>query len=214
MTTHSAFSHLGAVLALAFLPPLAPAQQSGQDLQQAAASLDCRQLAAMPNPPMTVEVCEAQKVAFGNLGAAAATRGGERPGDTSMSCAQITAELQSSNFSGVSASTAAEGAAAGQELHDALASAQARAVGLAGSQTAETAAASVGPNALQGVVVAKHEAEQAALRRSAVAEVRPAQARTASANAASAQELATSLQDNPRVATLIQLAAARNCQMP
>lgn len=214
MTTHTAFSQLGALLVLALLPLLAPAQQTAQDLQQAAASLDCRQLAAMPNPPMTVEACEAQKAAFGNLGAAAATPGGARPGDASMSCEQIIAELQSSNFSGVSAATAAEGVAAGQAQRDAMTSVQARAGALAARQTAETAAASAGPNAVQGAVAAKHEAEQAALRRSAVGEIRPAQTRTGLANAASAQELADSLQANPRVAALIQLAAARNCQVP
>lgn len=214
MTTRTVFSQWGAVLALALLPLLAPAQQTAQDLQRAAASVDCRQLAAMPNPPMTVEACEAQKAAFGNLGAAAATPGGARPGDASMSCEQIIAELQSSNFSGVSAATAAEGVAAGQAQREAMASVQARAGALAARQTAETAAASAGPNAVQGAVAAKHEAEQAALHRSAVGEIRPAQTRTGLANAASAQELADSLQANPRVATLIQLAAARNCQVP
>lgn len=214
MTAHPAFPHLGALLALALLPSLAPAQQRPQDLQQATAALDCRQLAAMPNPPISVETCEAQKAAFAHLGAAANTPGGARPGDASMDCAQIIAELQSSSFTGVSAATAAEGAAAGEQLREAMASNQARAMGLAARQTAETAAASMGPNAVQGAVALQHEAEQAALRRSAIAEIRPAQTRTGLANAASAQELAASLQANPRVATLIQLAAARNCQVP
>lgn len=214
MTAHSAFSQLGTVLALALLPLLARAQQNAQDLQQAAAGVDCQQLAAMPNAPMTVEACEARMAAFGNLGAAAATPGGARPGDGSMSCAQITAELQSSNFSGISRATAAESVAAGEELRAAQASAQARTVGLAGRQTAETAAASMGPNAVGGAVAAKQAAEQAALRQSVGAEMGPARERTAMANAASAQELAASLQANPRVATLIQLAAAKNCQMP
>lgn len=214
MPTHTVFSQVGAVVTLALLPVLAPAQQSAQDLQQAAASLDCRQLAAMPNPPMTVEACEAQKAAFARLGAAAATPGGARPGDASMSCEQIIAELQSADFSGISAATAAEGVAAGEAQRDAMTSVQARAVAMAGRQTAETGAVSAGPNALQGAVAAKHEGEQAALRRSAANEIRPAQTRTGLANAASAQELAASLEANPRVATLIQLAADRNCQMP
>lgn len=214
MTTHSAFSPLGAVLALALLPLLARAQQSAQDLQNAAAAVNCRQLAAMPNPPISVETCEAQKAAFGNLGAAAAALGGARPGDAAMTCPQIIAELQSSDFSGVSAETAAEGVAAGEQLRGAMASNQARAVGLAATQTAETAAASAGPNAVQGAVAMKHEAEQAALRRSAMSEIRPAQTRTGLANAASAQELANNLQANPRAAALFQMAAARNCQVP
>ncbi|MET0718782.1 MAG: hypothetical protein ABWY34_10335, partial [Pseudoxanthomonas sp.] len=124
------------------------------------------------------------------------------------------AELQASNFSGVSAETAAEGVAAGEHLQEAMASSQARAMGLAATQTAETAAASAGPNAVQGAVAMKHEAEQAALRRAATSEIRPAQNRTSLANAASAQELADNLQANPRVAALFQLAAARNCQLP
>lgn len=214
MTTHSAFPLLGVALALALLSLPARAQQDAQDLQQAAADVDCRQLATMPNPPMSVEACEAKKAAFGNLGAAMATPDGARPGDASMTCEQIIAELQSSDFSGVSAETGAEGAAAGEQLREAMASTQARTAGLAARQTAETAAASAGPNAVQGTVAMKHETEQAALRRSASAEIRPARTRTALANAASAQELAASLQANPRVAALLQLAVARNCQVP
>lgn len=214
MTAHFSFSTLAAVLALTLLSQLAHAQQRPQDLQSAAAALDCRQLAAMPNPPISVETCEAQKAAFANLGAAAAAPGGARPGDAAMTCPQIIAELQASNFSGVSAGTAADGVAAGEALREAMASNQARAVGLAATQTAETAAASAGPNAVQGAVAMKHEAEQAALRRAAMSEIRPAQTRTGLANAASAQELANHLQANPRVAALFQLAAARNCQLP
>jgi len=122
------------VLALVCLPLLAWAQHSAQDLQLAAAAVDCRQLAAMPHAPISVETCEAQKAAFGRLGAAMDTSGGERPGDAAMSCEQIIAELQSSDFSGVSAETAAESAAAGEELRDAFASNQARAVSLAARQ--------------------------------------------------------------------------------
>ena len=214
MAIPPAFTPLGAVLALACLPLLARAQQGAQDLQNATAAVDCAQLAAMPNPPMSVETCEAQKAAFGNLGAAVAAPGGARAGDAAMTCPQIIAELQATDFSGVSAETAAEGVAAGEQLRGAMAASQARAVGLAATQTAETAAASVAPNAVQGAVAMKHEAEQAALRRAALAQVRPAQTRTGLANAASAQELANSLQANPRAATLIQLAAARNCQLP
>ncbi len=214
MTTRSAVPYLGVLLALVLLPLRAPAQQNAQDLQNAAASLDCRQLAAMPHPPISVETCEAQKAAFGRLGAAAASPGGARPGDASMGCPQIIAELQSSHFSGISQATATEGVAAGEQLREAMASTQARTVGLAASQTAETAVAATGPNAVQGALALKHEAEQQALRQSAMAEIRPAQTRASLANAASAQELAASLQANPRVATLIQLAAARNCELP
>lgn len=214
MKTRSAFLPRAAVLAFALLPLLVHAQQRPQDLEGAAAALDCRQLAAMPNPPISLETCEAQKAAFANLGAAAAAPGGARPGDAAMTCSQIISELQASNFSGVSAETAAEGVAAGEELRGAMASSQARAVGLATTQTAETAAASAGPNAVQGAVAMKHEAEQAALRRAVMSQIRPAQARTGLANAASAQELANNLQANPRVAALFQMAAARNRQVP
>lgn len=214
MATGPLFPQLRILLALILLPLLARAQHEAQDLQRAAAAVDCRQLAAMPNPPISVQACEAQKAAFGDLGAAAATPGGAHPGDASMGCEQIIAELRASDFSGVGTDTAAEGAAAGEQLRDAMASTQARAASLAARQTAETAAVSTAPNAVQGAVALQHEAEQAALRRSARAEIRPAQTRAGLANAASAQELAASLQANPRVAALFQLAAARNCQVP
>lgn len=216
MTRHPTLPRAGILLvfALACLPLQAQAPYSGQDLRQATSQLDCRQLAAMPNPPMSVEACEAQKAAFAGLGAAMDAPGGERPGDATMGCDGILAELQASHFAGVSAATAAEGAAAGAELQAAMDANRARAAGLAARQGLETAAASTGPNAVQGAVALRHEAEQAALRRSAMADIRPAQARTGLANAASAQELAASLAAHPRVATLLRLAAARNCDLP
>jgi hypothetical protein len=215
MTDHSFFTRSGVLLALALASLQAQAlATAAQDLRQAASGLDCQQLARMPNAPMTMEACEAQKAAFANLGAAADTPSGARAGDAALDCPQIVAELQASNFAGVGAATAAEGVTAGKELRDAQAAAQAQAVALSGRQTGETAAASLGPNAVQGAVAAKHAAEQAVLQQSASAAIRPAQTRAIMANAASAQELAASLQANPRVATLMQLAAARNCQLP
>jgi hypothetical protein len=214
MTTHSIFLRLGFAVSLALLPPLAHAQQRPKDLQGAAAAMDCRRLTAMPNPPISFEACEAQKAAYANLGAAASAPGGARPGDAEMTCSQIIAEIRASNFSGVSAETAAEGMAAGQQLRGAMESNQARVTGLAAAQTAETAAASLAPNAVQGAVAMKHQGEQAALQRAAISETRPAHSRTSLANAASAQELADNLQANPRVAALFQMAAARNCQAP
>lgn len=201
-------------LTLAYLPRPGLAQYDAQALQQALAAVDCGQLATMPNAPISVEACEAQKAAYGKLGAALAAPGESRPGDAAMGCEEIIAELQASDFTGVSAKTAAEAEAAGGQLQAAVDTQQSRAAAMAAQQGLETAAASTAPNAVQGAVALEHEAEQAALRQSAKAQIRPAQTRAGQASANAAQELAESLDTRPRVATLMQLAAARGCEVP
>ena len=194
-------------------PPLAARQ--AQDMADADArirSLDCSQLAQMPNPPMSVETCRARQASHLQLMDAAQTPGGERPGDAQMSCTDVIAEMQAAHFAGVSAGTAAESVEAGEQLRETYQASQARGGALAARQTAETMAVATMPNAVQGAVAMRHAAEQKALGAQNTAAMLPARERATQANTTSAMELAASLQANPRFARLMQLVQEKNCQ--
>jgi hypothetical protein len=182
-----------------------------KDLRDAAAAVDCEVLAKQPSPAMTVEACRAQQAAYGGLGQAVNTPGGERPGDESMSCAHNIAEMKSSHFAGVSAETAQAGVVAGQQLQDTYQRRMAKAGTMGARHMSESMAVAGAPNAVQGAVMYKQTAEQQALARDAAAEMQPARNRAMAANAASANELATNLQANPRFARLMQLVLQKNC---
>lgn len=204
------------VVALVIAWPRPAAAQAGRpasDPGDAAGRLDCSVLAKMPNPPMSVEACEARKRSVGNLDAAVDTPGGERPGDAQMSCTQVIAEMQSLHFAGISQGTAQEGAQAGSELQAAYQGSQARAGAMAARHTAETMAVGAMPNAVQGAVMYRHAAEQQALGAQNSAAMRPARERVMAANTASSNELAANLRANPRFARLMALVQEKNCQM-
>lgn len=206
------FAAIPLLVACGSPPALAQAPGSARDMQATLERLDCSMLARMPNPPMSMEACEARKRSYGNLSQAVDTSGGERPGDEAMTCTEIIAEMQASRFAGVGADTAAEGVAAGTELQAAYEGGVAAAGALAAKQGVETAAAAMLPNAVQGTVAYRHAAEQQALAARTTAAVGPARDRAMQANAASSDELAASLRANPRFARLMQLVQARNCQ--
>ncbi|MBN8481485.1 MAG: hypothetical protein J0L88_07855 [Xanthomonadales bacterium] len=191
--------------------PVLARDPPGRAPVQADATMDCSVLKRHPNPPMSVADCEAMKASQGALIGAVAAPGGERPGDEAMTCEQIIAEMRSSNFAGISVDTAEESKAAGEELQSTVERRNEMAQAMATRQTAATAAASLGPNAVQGAVAAANSAEQQALARDAMRDMQGARARAMAANAASALELAASLQANPRFARLMQLVMAKNC---
>lgn len=173
--------------------------------------LDCSLLRDQPSAPISVEACEAMKASQAALAEAAATPGGARPGDDALGCDALAAEMRTLDVQGVSRATADESQRAGEALQATLDRRTADAATMAARQAAGTAAASAGPNALQGAVAAKHTAEQAVLAREASREMQGVAGRATLANAASAMELAASLQANPRFARLMQLMVARNC---
>lgn len=198
-------------LVLAAIPALAQ-PQGGMP------TLDCSQLAAMPNAPMSVAQCEQQNTVMRQMLEAMNAPGGERPGDDTLTCAQIIAELKSLSVPGVSAHNRAEAAAAGRDLKATTDRVAGETAGLAASQGAKTAAAAVaggaGVPAVSGAVASANAAEAAAFSARATAEVRPAQQRTTAAIAASQTDLTQAMRANPRFGRLIRLTQERQCQVP
>ncbi len=208
-------STLAATLVFACAAPgasFAAGQTTQPALHEAATQIDCAMLRSQPNAPLSVEACEAMKESQKRLAEAASAPGGERRGDDTMTCSDLEAEMRSMHVPGVSAKTAAEAQAAGAELRAVQDSRMKETATVAARQGAETAAASLAPNAVQGAVAGKHAAEQSALARNATQEMQAATDRATLANSASALELAASLQANPRFARVMQLMVERNCE--
>lgn len=181
-------------------------------------ALDCKQLAAMPNAPMSVAQCEQQNTVMREMLEAMNAPGGERPADDTLTCTQIIAELKSLSVAGVSAQNRAEAAAAGGDLKATTDRLAGETAALAASQGAKTAAAAVaggvGVPAVSGAVASANAAEAAAFSARATAEVRPAQQRTTAAIAASQADLTQAMRANPRFGRLIRLSQERQCQVP
>jgi len=198
------------VAAVASLPGPALAQ-----VPTTAPKVDCKAIAAQSAGRMTQAQCEQQFGGYAAMIEAMNQPGGERPGDASMTCEQIAAELTATPAQGVSREHAAEGTAAAEDYKARMARLQAEAATASAAQTgANVAAAAVPGNAASGAAMTSQMATQQAFNAKAKAEIDPAIARMQSANAASMGDVTRMIQANPRLGRLIQLAGAKNCRMP
>ena len=183
-----------------------------QPAAPAADGMDCRMLAQMPNAPMTVEACQKRMAAHADMMGAMNTPGGERPGDERMTCDAISAEMKSMKVSGVTASNAAAGEAAGRDLQAVYNRAMAEGAAMMGAQTARSAAAAAMPgNAAGHAAAMANQAEQKALQDRTAAQMGPARARAEAASMAATADLTKAMRANPRFARLIRLAGERGC---
>lgn len=137
-----------------------------------------------------------------------------RPGDESMSCEAIIAEMRALQVRGVSAENRAEAQAAGSAMQGELDRQQAAAAAQMAAQTATTAAASAaaaaGAQGADQALLAQQMAAQAQAQANA-ARMQPYRERTTAANAAALGDLQASIQSNPRFGRLISLAGAKGC---
>lgn len=210
---------LGCAAALAQTQPSTPAGAGSP-----AAQVDCGALAATRNSPITLEACK--QMMSGAQQAEAATKNprGERPGDDSMSCADIEREMSTMRGIGPSEASRAEAGAAATEYGAKVESnlAQLRAQGVAATAAVNAAAAAdLATQLATGGLVNPHAAQamqQAALDQGVVQgdrmakEMQPSGQRMFKATGGGTQEMAQQMQANPRFARLISLAMAKDCK--
>lgn len=183
-----------------------------------APQVDCAALGRMPNAPMTQQACEAM------IGQASAMQGamnapeGERPGDATMSCEAIKAEIATQQDIGVSADHVAEGKAAGDDYIARQRRIDAEGKAVVAQQMATSAAAAsvsmvpgVGAAAATAAGAANMASTQAFSAR-ATAELGPARERLMAATGASLGDISLSMQRNPRFARLAGLMMEKNCR--
>jgi len=186
--------------------------------------MDCDQLAGMPNSIMSVASCKQMMATQQTYNSAAADPGAARPGDESMTCDQIVAEMKTMRGLGVSQGQRNENATAAQNMQNRLAKNQTKAHEMwAQEQAAVNAgmAADTATEVATGGLVQGHAAaaaQQAADARNRVEgekimkETQPDAQRLTGAVGNTSAEMSQELRSNHRYARLVQLAGARNCK--
>jgi hypothetical protein len=180
-------------------------------------TVDCAQIAAMPNAPMSYETCQKMMNSAASMQGAMNDPAGQRPGDEAMSCDQIKAEFMASGGINMNRSHVAEGQAAASDYQQKSAKVQSEYAALVAQESATNMAASAAGmvpgvgRAAQAAADAKNTAEQNAFKAHAQAEMTPAAQRLTSSAGTEVSDVAASLQNDPRKARLISLATQKNC---
>lgn len=193
------------------LPPL-----SAAEIEEARAG--CEQLARMPSAPISVEACKAMLGMGTRLQSDAADPVARRPGDESMTCAAIFAELQTLADVGISEAgmAKAEAAVAGGTAVVAHQTAQLGAF-IVETYALGAVAGAVGvftPNFVGAALAAAWQARAMGLGAKMAAEQASLRAPLSEAMMANIGELGQSMQANPRFARLTQLGAGKECEVP
>ena len=180
-------------------------------------TVDCAQIASMPNAPMSLETCQKMMNSAASMQGAMNDPAGMRPGDEAMSCDQIKAEFMASGGITMNRSHVAEGQAAASDYQSKSAKVQSEYAALVAQESATNVAAGAAGmvpgvgKATQAAADAKNTAEQKAFNAHAQAEMSPAAQRLTSSAGTELSDVAGNLQNDPRKARLISLATQKNC---
>jgi hypothetical protein len=193
------------------LPPL-----SAAEIEEARAG--CEQLGRMPNAPISVEACKAMLGMGTRRQSDAADPSARRPGDESMTCAAIFAELKTLADVGISeTSTAkAEAAVAGGTAMVTRQTAQLSAF-IIETYALGLVAGAVGaytPNFVGAALAAAWQARAMGLGATIAADQASLRAPLSEAMLANVGELGESMRSNPRFARLMQMGAGKECPPP
>lgn len=185
--------------------------------------VNCSALAANPKSPMSADLCRQMTNTARQAEAATKDARGARPGDDAMTCADIEREMGTMR-GGLSDASRAEGSAATAQYGAVMGSQMAKIQAEGAAATAATTAAAAADLATQfatGGLVNPHTAaivQQVAQAHSLAEgermgqERRPAEQRLLEAVGNNTQEMTQQLQANPRLARLVSLAMAKQCQ--
>lgn len=180
-------------------------------------TVDCAQIARMPNAPMSYETCQKMMSSAASMQGAMNDPAGQRPGDEAMSCDQIKAEFMASGGMTMNRSHVAEAQAAASDYQGKSAKVQSEYNALVAQESATNLAASAAglvPGVGQAAAAAanaKNTAEQKAFSAHAQSELTPATQRLSSSTGTVVGDVAANLQNDPRKARLISLAGQKNC---
>jgi len=199
----------------------APSAQAG------GGGIDCNKISSMANfstPGAGVSVADCQKMQAAQQTYAQAAAAGARPGDESMTCEQISAELHQQQFTAPDKSKVAAATATVAQERVNLQHAQAVMAATQAQDQATMDAASAADTATElasGGLARGHSldaAQKAVNERDAAAnaqlsrEMAPTHAAMQSQAADFGADAAAQMQSNPRLARLMQLANSRRCK--
>ncbi|MBS0376086.1 MAG: hypothetical protein JSR73_16015 [Proteobacteria bacterium] len=214
---------LAAALALALTASVAKPKP---DANAAPPAIDCEKLAARPMAPMSLESCRQMVAAQAAYQAGASDPAAVRPGDESMSCAQISAELAQQQVRPPDAAKAAEATAATNAFQAKSKEQQAEATATAVRQSAELKAAEAADRTVQvatgGIVqggatrrVAEAQSKANQARgKEMYQEIAPLGQRMTNSVGDLAGDAGQQLAANPRLARLLKLANDKKCKGP
>lgn len=185
---------------------------------KAAPQVDCAALARMPNAPITAEACQAMMNQAAGVQTNLNRRDGDRPGDEQLTCPQIKAELTlQPGFRTGAQANAHEAKAAGDELQATQKRLQAQGAALQAQQQAGNLAAAAVSQLPGGNIVATAKAkadfaQTQAFGNRAAGEMKSSESRALTATASSIGDVNQAMNDNPRLARLMQLMQAKTCR--
>jgi hypothetical protein len=188
------------------------------------ASMDCAQLASMPNAPMTREACEKLKGAQETYTTAAADPSATRPGDEQMTCTQINDEFKQQQITVPDKSKVADAQKTVGEAQTLVAKEHKKAMEMQAKDQMAVNAANATDRATElatgGLVQGRAlqatekglDAEHRANNERVVKEDTPTFSRLNGQTADLGADFASQMQSNPRLARLVQLANAKHCK--
>ena len=179
----------------------------------------CDQMAAIPNAPMTPEACRSMIGMAQGMKTSGSDPSAMRPGDETMSCDQINAEMRSVATPMVSAETGAQARVAADAQMALMQKQQAETQGfVAGQMAMGVGAAALGmvPGGGYAAMAAQQAmmAQQQAFAQKQAADAAPVRAQTSQALTATTTEMTQGMRENPRFARLMSLSVERSCPPP
>jgi hypothetical protein len=214
---------IGLAVALAFFP--APPLHAGlfgpstkpASSDQGPGHADCDVVAAASG--MDKATCESLNQTEASYYAAQHDPSGARPGDDAMTCDQIKSELASQPVSAPPSGHVASAQSATADFRTRQASMQAKvATAMTALNVAATAATAVGmANPIAGraadtAVEAARDATEKSLNAEAKATLVPAQQKMMSSTATLMGDMMPAMENNPRLARLVQMSTDRHCR--
>lgn len=179
----------------------------------------CDQMAAMPNAPMSPEACRSMLGMAQGMKTSGSDPSAMRPGDETLSCDQINAEMRSVARPMVSAETGAQARAAADAQMALMQKQQAEQKALiAGQMAVGVGAAALGmvPGGGYAAMAAQQAmmAQQQAFAEKQAKEAAPVRAQTSQALTATTTEMTQAMRENPRFARLMNMSIEKSCPPP
>ena len=179
----------------------------------------CDQIAAMPNPPMSVEACRSMMGMAQGMKTSSADPSAMRPGDETMTCDQIHAEMRGVSTPMVSAETGERAQAAADAQMALMQKQRGETAGFVAGQMAMgmgTAALGMVPGGGFAAMAAQQAmmAQQQAFAQKQMQDAAPVREQANQALTATTTEMTQGMRENPRVARLMNMSIERNCPSP
>jgi hypothetical protein len=179
----------------------------------------CDELASIPNAPMTAEACRSMMGMAKSMQSASSDPNAMRPGDETMSCDQLLAEMRATGRPMVSAETAAQSTVASDATLSLMQKQNAETKAFMAGQIAVGIGASAlgmvpGGNIAASAIAAAQQAQAQNFAAKQAQEAAPVRAQMNQAITATGNDVGQSIQENPRFARLAQLVTDKQCPIP